>query len=173
MTHPIRSLRIESTWNGEPLPPEAWITLHLLRLDTGIEIRLDAPFYGDPVPPSGPPGPTDRLWEHEVVEVFLLGQDGHYTEVEMAPSGHHLVLQLHGTRNPIATLLPLDFRPVIRGERWTATAVLSSEWVPEGPIRVNATAIHGQGSNRTYSSWIPLEGEAPDFHQLERFQLVF
>jgi len=138
-----------------------------------MEIRLDAPFYGDPVPPSSLPGPTDKLWEHEVVEVFLLGEDGHYTEVEMAPSGHHLVLKLHGARNPIATRLPLDFRSVIHGDRWTGIAVLGNELIPKGLIRVNATAIHGHGADRTYLSWVPLEGEAPDFHQPDRFQLLF
>ena len=107
------------------------------------------------------------------MEIFLLGEDGHYTEVEMAPSGHHLVLQLHGVRNPIASRLPLDFRPVIDGERWTATAVLGPELIPEGTIRFNATAIHGQGTDRTYMSWVSLAGEAPDFHQPDRFQLLF
>ncbi len=173
MTHPIRSLRIESYWDGKSLPAEEWISIHLLLSDLGLEVRLDAPFYGDPKAPSCPIGPTDKLWEHEVVEIFILGDDGQYTEIEMAPSGHHLVLQLDGVRNAIATLQPLEFDAVIQGKRWTGVARIGVDLIPQGPLRVNATAIHGSGANRTYLSWIPLCGDEPDFHQPDRFKLLF
>ena len=97
MTTPLRSLRIENAWDGSPLPPEHWITLHLLEYAGGIEIRVQAPFYGDPSAPRVPVGPTDNLWEYEVVELFILGPDEQYTEIELAPAGHHLVLTLDGS----------------------------------------------------------------------------
>jgi len=173
MTHPIRSIRIEHTWDGSPVPSEQWIDVRIARSEVGIEIHVDAPFYGDPPGPSGEIGPTDRLWEHEVVEVFLLGQDGHYTEIELAPSGHHLVLQLHGVRNVVATLLPIQFSANKSAERWTGAAVVPMSLIPHGPLYVNATAIHGSGSARSYLSWAPLDGAQPDFHQPDCFRLLF
>jgi hypothetical protein len=105
------------------------------------------------------------LWEHEVVELFIFGTDGKYTEIEMAPSGHHLVLQLDGIRNPVATLLPLAFEATILGDRWTGTARIDKDLLPPGPHHLNATAIHGEGANRKYLSWVTLPGDAPDFHR--------
>jgi hypothetical protein len=40
-------------------------------VDEGLSINVICPFFDDP-PPQGEPGPTDKLWEHEVAEVFLL-----------------------------------------------------------------------------------------------------
>jgi len=172
MTTPLLSLRIEATWNGEPLPPADWITVHLLTSDEALEIRVEAPLYNDPAPPPGPPGPTDGLWEHEVVEVFVLGPGGHYTEIELAPSGHHLVLRLEGVRQPIESQLPLELAVTQDGQRWRGHARLAREHLPPMPWRVNATAIHGSGARRTYLSWATLPGAAPDFHQLEAFRSV-
>ena len=173
MTHPIQSLRIERFWNGDPAPAQDWITLHLILDEGGLTIRVDAPFYGDPVAPEAPVGSIDKLWEHEVVEVFLLGDDEHYTEIEMAPSGHYLVLQLQGVRNPVRTELPLNFKAEIQGNRWRGEAVIDRNLLPLGSLKMNATAIHGSGLDRSYLSWIPLAGDAPDFHQIDRFRLVF
>ena len=165
MTTPLRSLRIENAWDGSPLPPEHWITLHLLEYAGGIEIRVQAPFYGDPSAPHQPVGPTDKLWEHEVVELFILGPGERYTEIELAPSGHHLVLTLDGVRRPVSSGLPMEFEAKVSDGRWTGRARLASEHLPAKPWRINATAIHGSGTKRTYLSWIPLPGDEPDFHQ--------
>ncbi len=43
-------------------------------------------------------------------------------------------------------------------------------WLPPGPHRVNAYAIHGVGAARRYLAWAPSEGEGPDFHRLEAFR---
>lgn len=172
MTSPLRSLRIENAWDGTPLPPEHWITLHILEDAEGIEVRVQAPFYGDPEPPDGLPGPTDRLWEHEVVELFIAGPNGHYTEIEISPSGHHLVLTLDGVRSPVASGLPMDFQARLLDGHWSGRARLGSAHLPEKPWHVNATAIHGSGTERMYLSWVPLPGDAPDFHQPQVFRSI-
>jgi len=100
-------LRICRRWNGTPIGPADHIDVAWTDQGAIIELRVTAPFYGDPPAPSAPIGPTDRLWEHEVVEVFIAGPDGRYTEIELAPSGHHLVLQLDGVRQPVATCIPI------------------------------------------------------------------
>lgn len=170
MTLPLRSLRIENAWDGSPLAPSHWITVHLLEDAEGIEVRVQAPFYGDPAPPDAPVGPTDKLWEHEVVELFILGPGGHYTEIELSPSGHHLVLMLDGVRSPVATGLPMAFEVQIADGRWAGTARLDAAYLPDAPWRINATAIHGSGPERTYLSWVPLPGDEPDFHQPSVFR---
>ena len=63
-----------------------------------------------------PVGPTDKLWRHGVVELFILGPGGHYTEIEL-PLGHHLVLMLDGVRSPVATGLPMAFEVQIADGR--------------------------------------------------------
>ena len=107
-----------------------------------------------------------------MVEVFVAGSEGKYTEIEMAPSGHHLVLQLDGVRNPVATKLPLQFEADVLKGRWRGVARIDIGLLPESPWRVNATAIHGTGAQRTYLSMAPLGGPEPDFHQPDRFQLL-
>ncbi len=166
MTH--AAVAVASTWDGEAAREGEIARVSVLLDARGLLLEIDAPFHGDPAP-DGPPGPTDRLWEHEVVEVFVLGEGERYTEVEIGPAGHHLVLRLEGRRSAVATKLPLDLRATIDGARWTATARLAPEHVPPGPHRFNAYAIHGVGDERRYLAWKPTRGDAPDFHRLEVF----
>lgn len=163
---------IASTWDGHPIPEaeqtrlEAWID------SGGLQLRVDAPFFSDP-PPSHPPGPTPALWNFEVVEFFLVGADGqHYTEIELGPHGHHLVLRFDGIRQPTGSELNLTYSARIAGGRWVGAATLAAEHLPGGPFRANACAIHGLGVARRYVSAIPLGGEEPDFHRIALFPAV-
>ena len=48
-----------------------------------LSVSICAPYFGDPVPDGGVPGrPFYRLWDFEVVEVFLLGEGEKYLELE-------------------------------------------------------------------------------------------
>ena len=164
---PIR-LPIQQTWDGQPLAPEQHATVELSLVRERLLIRIDAPLGEDP-PPVGDPGPTEALWEHEVVEVFVVGPDDRYTEIEVGPWGHHLVLQLAGPRNAVARHLPLACSTRVEGPRWTAEARLDSGLLPAGPHRVNAVAIRRVGGQRLFSAWSPLPGDRPDFHQIGSF----
>lgn len=164
----MRALSIASTWDGLPAHASEVVHLRLGPVAAGFALELDAPFHGDP-PPSAPPGPTWGLWNHEVVEVFLLGDGERYAEVEVGPFGHHLVLRLHGRRNVVERGLPLDLHVEREAARWWARALLDTALVPEGSLRVNAYAVHGAGDGRRYLAWRPVPGERPDFHRLEVF----
>ena len=134
-------------------------------------VAVDAPWHGDPVP-SGPPGPRAALWEHEVVELFLLGPDGperKYTEIELGPHGHHLVLQLEGVRRPVADQLPIRWEVERRGDRWVGEARIDESLLPDPVVALNAYAIHGVGVDRRYLAWAPVPGDGPDFHRLAHF----
>jgi hypothetical protein len=67
-------LRVAKTWDGRDLPALEQVEIQLSWEGEDLLIQVDAPGFGDPAP-EGRPGPTWALWEHEVVEVFLLGED--------------------------------------------------------------------------------------------------
>lgn len=182
------ALEVGHTWDGHPLPPEQRTRIWLEAGPDGEHLRLlvDAPFHGDPAPAAAI-GPTPRLWEHEVVELFVAGAEGpagvHYTEVELSPHGHHLVLRFEGVRRVVEEGLPLPFRTwlpaVAEAPRWRGEAVLPRPYLPPpvpgpAPYRANAYAIHGTAGpdaagRRSYRAAHPLPGAAPDFHQPHRF----
>ncbi len=163
------TLAIGHHWDGRELPSAQRAVVQLTRQARGVRMRSFAPWHGDP-PPPGPPGPTDRLWEHEVVECFIAGPTDHYLEVELGPHGHHLVLRLEGLRCPVQSGLPLPLVTRRCGDDWwSAEAVLPNAWLPEGPLRTNAYRLHGLGSERAHLCHAPTMGSVPDFHTLDRF----
>jgi hypothetical protein len=154
-----------------PIGLDERVALVLSRAGGDLLIDVEAPFHDDPMP-AGSPGPTDGLWNHEVVELFIVGADARYVEVELSPHGHHLVLQLHGVRTPTASLLPLDYSAVIDGGRWRGRARLDARVIPPGPHAINAFAIHGAGNGRRYLAATAVPGPEPDFHRLHLFPTV-
>jgi hypothetical protein len=164
-----RQLTVATTWDGRPLPEAAVVHVQLHLDAVGLSISVDAPLYDDPLPLDGP-GPTWGLWDYEVVEVFLCGPNERYTEVEIGPQGHFLVLRLEGKRQVVGQVEDLELSVVRSGGRWRATARLSAEHLPPGPYTLNAYAISGAGEGRRYSAAYPRQGDGPDFHALEAFK---
>ena len=161
--------RVASLWDGRPAAPGEVVDVAITPRQGRWDVEVDAPLHRDP-PPAGPGGPCWGLWEHEVVELFIAGPDGAYTEVELGPWGHHLVLRFREIRRPWARELPLELA-VSRSEgRWRARAELPIGYLPPAPHRANAYAIHGVGSARRYlACWPSSELTAPDFHHLDAF----
>jgi len=175
---PATRLVIASTWDGVALPESERVVVSLGAQGARLKIEVHAPFHGDPPPPHVA-GPTPALWEHEVVELFVLGTPRPgtpppYTELELGPHGHHLVLRLAGARQLVDDQLPLDYRATIDATapeaHWRGVALLDPVYLPPPPHRVNAYAIHGVGAQRRFLALHPVPGPRPDLHQLERFQ---
>jgi len=167
------TLSIVHTWDGGDAPAGERATVTLRWVPGGLGLAIDAPFHADPPPPARP-GPCDRLWEYEVVAVFLagsapVGEPLPYTEIELSPHGHYLVLRLLGVRNAIDLALPLACSAEIHGPRWRGRAVLPFSYLPDGALRGNAYAVHGLAPERRYLAASPVPGTRPDFHQPERF----
>lgn len=167
----MATLQVSTTWNGEPLKPDEIIDLEFFIDGNKFIIFVDAPFYGDKSP-SGAIGSTDKLWEYEVVELFLLGEDSQYLEIEVGPHGHYLVLQLKGIRQIVRKDLPIEYRTEILGDRWRGVAGVPISYLAPKVNRVNAYSIHGEGESRCYLAAYPGTGSAPDFHQLNAFGAI-
>lgn len=136
---------------------------------SSVEISVDAPYAGDP-PPEVPHGRCPGLWNFEVVELFVCGDDQHYLEVECGPHGHFLALRLHRPRSLVRDDLPvIRYDARIDGGRWRGTLALDARWIPSGLRTANAYRISGQGAERTYAAAFPGEG-TPDFHRLDLFR---
>jgi len=166
----MHTLTIDTTWDGTPVPDGPQVQLR--REGRHLRVDITAQRYGaDPV--EGPPGRRWRLWEHEVVEVFIAGPgadtDTEYIELELAPTGHWLALRLRGTRNIVDDDLSVEAWATCHDDRWAGSLRLPLDTLPPGPLRVLATAAHGPAGSRRYLSHVPLPAPAPDFHQLHRF----
>ena len=153
-------LEIGHTWDGAGVGRREAVTLVLELEDNHLSVYVDVPFHDDPLPD------TEDLWNHEVVELMLVGRDDRYLEVELSPHGQHLVLFLHGERRVVHRGAVLGYRARIDGDRWKGEAHIPIGWVPSGSTRLNAFAIHGAGEDRRYLAWQPTGGSSPDFHRL-------
>ena len=164
---------IQCAWDGGPLHRGEWARV-ALEMDGGrgtLAIAIEAADYGDPAPPS-PPGAFPGLWEYEVVELFLLGEDERYLELEFGPHGHFLALWFHGERRRVDSNWTLTYRAERLPGRWAGQATISLEALPPGVHAFNGYAIHGQGAARRYLAASPVPGAEPDFHQLQHFRAL-
>lgn len=167
---------INKTWNNQTVNETQNVDITLC-YDTNLTIKVSAPFYDDPKLPdmSQNPGTMDKLYDYEVVEVFLLGSNEHYLEVELGPRGQYLVLQLAGYRNVTRSLIDIPhYQAQIDGHRWHGLATIPNDLLPEKITHFNAYAIHGSNETRQYMSLFPAPYNdsnytQPDFHRLELF----
>jgi hypothetical protein len=164
----MSKIAIEHTWDGRPALPSERVALDVTASPDGLRVRVDAPHHGDPAPPA-PPGRCEGLWEYEVVELFLLGTGERYLEIEIAPSGHFLVLELHGRRRRVRSDVPVQVACQRSGPRWSAELCVARSELPPAAHAWNAYALHGVGAQRRYLAFQPVPGERPDFHRLECF----
>ncbi len=161
-------VQIARLWDGSPAAARESVELRFGERCGDLHISIDAPFHGDPAPAVSP-GRLDGLWNHEVVECFLLGGDDCYLELEFGPHGHYLALAFRGARGVCVSDLRIEYRATLRGERWSGAAVVAPALLPLGLDRANAYAIHGVGAARRYLAHTSVPGAVPDFHRLDAF----
>ncbi|MBM63022.1 MAG: hypothetical protein CL484_08755 [Acidobacteria bacterium] len=164
-------LEIKHTWDGKTLPPEEQAMVCYRKEDLNLVVDVNAPFHSDPPPPD-PPGSLCGLWKWEVVELFIATKNETYTEIQLGPHGHFLVLTLEGERNIISKGHLIDLRVSHDRNRWVGQALIPLTLTPPLPWRVNAYAIHGSGVQRRYLAAEPVPGRQPDYHQLRHFRWV-
>jgi hypothetical protein len=157
---------IRWTWDGQPLRPAAQLHWQLTWTREHLLVEVEAPYYADP-PPAVPPGSCDGLWEFEVAELFLVGPEQRYLELELGPHGHYLLLPLEGVRKRAGPPQPLIYRAEIHGDRWRGSAQLPLRSLPEPIVSYNTFAIHSHP--RVYLAHHPVGGDKPDFHRIDHF----
>jgi len=178
-------LTIATTWQGKVLAMAQQAVVTVFDSDGALVVEVDAPFNGDPPPRAAASdsvaavGRTERLWEHEVVEVFFAEaarRDARYLELELGPQGHWLALGFVGYRQLRVDDLTVSFEAHIEAGRWRGRAQLHAAEVARAVARVgamNAYAIRGRGAERTYmAAWPTPAGlhAGPDFHRIETFR---
>jgi hypothetical protein len=164
----MAKLFISKTWNGEKLNQNEIVEIKLDIIFDKLNIFINAPFYNDKAPIE-PTGLKDKLWEYEVVELFLVGEKLKYLEIELGPHGHYLVLQLNGIRHIERKDLQIEYTTKILGDHWHGLAKVPVSYLPSKVNKINAYAMHGEKENRKYNAAYPLSGACPDFHELNSF----
>ena len=174
MTEP--QLTIATTWDGTALPATEHTFVRLAATAAGLTIGVDAPYAADPVPVA-PVGRTERLWEHEVVEVFFAesaARSSRYLEIELGPHGHWLALGFSSYRRVHIADLALTYSCTIdrATRRWQGQATI--DWLEVARVlpeigASNAYAIRGG----TFMAAWPVPAGAfpsPDFHRIDYFR---
>jgi hypothetical protein len=164
-------LAIRNQWDGTPC---ADVSLHgqmtLTRTPEGLELTGRLPLQTTPNEPAAPAGyRVANLWEYDVVECFLAGDDG-YLEVEVARDGRWLVLSFGAPRQLVSA--HEELKPIVRWGQdvthWWTTVVIPPGLLPQAPWRGNAFVIAGG----RYMAWSPLPGRTPDFHLPTHFPRI-
>lgn len=161
---------IQKLWNGEPSPDERlWARVFLSQERAGLRVRVVSPMLHEQSIPDAPMGTrVDGLWNHDVVEIFLVGPGHRYLEIELGAGGHFLVLGFESIRRRSQAYE--DFAPVVRYEKthekeWTSDVLIPWEMIPDNVRAVNMFAIlSGQ-----FLAFSPVPGEKPDYHQPDYF----
>lgn len=169
-------IHLTQLWNGDPAPAghggRAALTLDLGLLALSWDVGLPK---GEVRIPASPAGCTDRLWEQDVIELFLCSRSDpeRYLELEFGPGGHWLALSFSGVREREALLEGLD--PELRNElqpgRWRGRAALPKALVERhaGPAPWKGLVALVTGEDRVHACWPALPGAGPDFHQPGRW----
>jgi hypothetical protein len=166
--------RVSSHWDAEALYFDFSCTFDELSVDERL----------------GPAGPTARLWEYDVVELFLRprGCSGYY-EIEVGPLGQWLDLFVFEPRAHLdwswRSRLSVDVQLDRDSRHWAVHLRLPFEAMatrfpalkmPEvGDVwRLNLFRIAGVHPGRRYFAWRPTFTTEPDFHVPSAFgNLVF
>jgi len=162
-----------------PAGGRALVATRQERLELSWNLRLAAP----PQVPEGPRGFRDRLWSHDVVELFLApgGAEAPYVELEVAASGHWFAAAFSAPRQRGRDLTGLC--PVVLSDvdalRWRGRAefplpaivavVGRPPW--KGLVAACLSVPPGAtaGPGRILLCWPALPGPQADFHQPSRW----
>jgi hypothetical protein len=159
---------VTKLYNGQPCPDANYYTqVTVERRADGLFITAQTPVFPKRHEPNTPPGRLDGLWDYDVSEIFFVGDDGKYLEVELGTRGHYLVLAFDDIRQRSNDFADADFQHEYQADEHGATSsiLIPNSALPANIVKANAFLIAG-GYFMAYS---PLPGDEPDFHQPKNF----
>lgn len=164
------NLHINKNWDGSPCPDDRlWADVFIAQTKEGLLIRAQAPMIHEQKVPDAPIGSrVEGLWEHDVVELFLVGPGHQYLEIELGAGGHFLVLGFDSIRHKSDAYE--SFAPVLRFEKtgekvWKSSMTIPWKMVPENLRALNAFAIMAV----QFLAYSSVPGTEPDYHQPDRY----
>jgi hypothetical protein len=181
------NLPITSFWNGaQCYDVYKHGLVSIAQTEDGLLITASLAQQKEPNLPPQPFGTyVPNLWEYDVVECFLVGENV-YLEVEFGAAGHILVLDFSAPRKRLHAYT--EFCPKVKFEvsysagarnsnvvgtvynnisvvRWQSSINIPWRIVPEKIKAVNAFVI----VRNNFLAFSPLNGDMPDFHQPAHF----
>ena len=163
-------LKVEHLWDGSLCMDERlWAEISLVQNKEGLLITTHSPILTDQNIPEAPVGTrVEGLWNHDVVEVILVGPGHQYLEIELVAGGHFLILGFDSIRHCSNKLEFFDPHLVfhqIAEKNWKSEVLIPYKIIPENLRAINAFAfLSGQ-----FLAYAPVPGEKPDFHQPDHF----
>lgn len=164
-------LQVNQIWNaGEHPDKELHATIDVSTSDAGIRVTVSAPWRNDMYIPDAPIGRLDGLWDYDVVELFLVGPEHNYLEIELGAGGHWLVLAFDEIRQRSNSYEDLELQvDYSKSEhRWTSSTTIPWEVVPR-PVHAWNGFVIARGQ---FLAAHALPGEEPDYHQPDHFPAV-
>lgn len=163
-------LNFNQLWNGSPCQDDRlWSKVELWQTNEGLRIRVEGPVLHEQKVPSVQKGTrVPKLWNYDVIEVFLVGPGHRYLEVELGAGGHWLVLSFDSIRhreNDYELLQPLFRHWKTEQKTWVTQITIPWDLIPENPRAINAFAIMAG----KYLAYSPVPGQKPDFHQPDHY----
>ena len=166
-------------WRGTNPEPERQTQARVLWSEDTLYLRFDCKYrelflFED----ADASGRRDRLWERDVVEVFLQPDPSrrhNYKEFEISPNGMWIDLDISpggGTdlKSGLRRSAFLDKnRHTWAAELAIPMKVLTARFDPSTAWRVNFFRIEGSREPRTYQAWKYTMTPEPDFHVPEVF----
>ncbi len=167
------NLEVKRRWNGDECPDKSIRgNFQVERTDGGLLITATAPKFSVEHHPNAPSGKRfDGLWDYDVLEIFFVGEDGKYIEVELGTAGHYLVLGFDGVRRRANDFYDHVFEHTFYREKDGSTIntiFIPNDILPPLITRVNAFII----ANQEFLAHAPLPGAKADFHQPDAYPMM-
>jgi alpha-galactosidase len=173
------AVRFSSDWQGKNADPQQETQVQLLWTPDALYLRFLASYRSITVFTDGEPdGRRDRLWERDVVEVFVQPPESsarQYKEFEVSPNGLWIDLNIGpGEKHDLQSGLRRRAKVNEQNKTWMAELMLpmkslTAEFDPAKVWRVNFFRVEGASEPRFYSAWQSTGTPAPNFHVPDAF----
>jgi hypothetical protein len=152
---------------ARPAPARLALEYELLGDLSGVSIGGGGPA------PGANAEPTDGLWRHTCMEVFVgHGPPGHYLEFNLAPTGQWAAYRFSGYRSGMAPLTGIRAPRIelrTQSDRLLLSAVVELPADLTGELRLAITAVIEDAQGQLGYWALRHGGERPDFHHPDGF----